>query len=509
MNVFSSLPEKYQTWYYPLRTSFPSYREKYLDETIGKNELQSSSERDDFIQLIFKSLSLDIHEKKKVLKAYRDLDQFQIDSLIDVFDEEKKKFEDLNSEHPDDVYKLYLRSVMNWVFALEEIDNPELVVLDFVNDTEVDENILNSCLKLVKEHTSDEKYIYFFEVFKDEFKIDELHWNSYLIKLSNIKEFDRLSNIKIPDYLDVSFINACRTSYLLRSFAFYNINSTHIMEIYNFLRTQKSKIIRSQFTYDLFFYLLYKNNDLEKHIYRIVDVFLSKSRNLKSNENELEYLSRHFEYIITLMLFFDSETRNDIYDYIYREFKEKIDNETNDKKSHYVETFFIENENVITNTVKLFSMYKEGTSKLFKLINNESYGYFIKLDDSFLTLSQIIYLNNDNKEYKKRAIDTIISNKNLSNEDFLHICLSLQANGNEYLSEYLLDNLPLTNEKSCLKELYSTLSDDKKILSINFIEKMQSKISEKLSDYSVIDLDELIDLDEPDLFDLDDFELSD
>ena len=67
---------------------------------------------EEFLDLLKHSLSLNTDEKKRVIDAIEKTDtqpglsQFQFDELKKVFVEEREKFRELASKHPDDIKKL-------------------------------------------------------------------------------------------------------------------------------------------------------------------------------------------------------------------------------------------------------------------------------------------------------------------------------------------------------------------------------------------------------------------
>lgn len=59
-----------------------------------------------FAELLEGSLSLNLQEKERIIKAFPTLSQFQIDELIKVFEEEIEKFSKFEKEHEQDIRKL-------------------------------------------------------------------------------------------------------------------------------------------------------------------------------------------------------------------------------------------------------------------------------------------------------------------------------------------------------------------------------------------------------------------
>lgn len=70
---------------------------------------------EDFLDLLKHSLSLNTMEKKRVVDAVPTLSQFQFDELTKVFTEEREKFRELASEHPEDIKKLLTKQQSEWI----------------------------------------------------------------------------------------------------------------------------------------------------------------------------------------------------------------------------------------------------------------------------------------------------------------------------------------------------------------------------------------------------------
>lgn len=68
-----------------------------------------------FLDLLKFSLSLNTSEKKRVVDAVPTLSQFQFDELTKVFVDEREKFKELASEHPDDIKKLVAKQQSEWI----------------------------------------------------------------------------------------------------------------------------------------------------------------------------------------------------------------------------------------------------------------------------------------------------------------------------------------------------------------------------------------------------------
>lgn len=69
----------------------------------------------EFLDLLKNSLSLNVSEKKRVVDAVPTLSQFQFDELKKVFIEERAKFRELATEHPEDIKKLLKKQQEEWL----------------------------------------------------------------------------------------------------------------------------------------------------------------------------------------------------------------------------------------------------------------------------------------------------------------------------------------------------------------------------------------------------------
>lgn len=74
------------------------------------------SEFDDnrFLRLLAGSISLSKPEKKKILEAIPKLKQWQVDELLNIFEEEKKKFAQLSEKHVPQLKKLEKQHYEEW-----------------------------------------------------------------------------------------------------------------------------------------------------------------------------------------------------------------------------------------------------------------------------------------------------------------------------------------------------------------------------------------------------------
>lgn len=90
---------------------------------INKHSEDVEVDVENFLDLLKNSLSLNVGEKKRVIDAVPDLSQFQFDELTKVFQEERVKFRELASEHPEDIKKLLVKQQQEWISLWEIYQN--------------------------------------------------------------------------------------------------------------------------------------------------------------------------------------------------------------------------------------------------------------------------------------------------------------------------------------------------------------------------------------------------
>ena len=74
-----------------------------------------------FLSLLAWSISLSIEEKKKIIENFWSLNQFQVDELIKIFEEEKEKFSALDIKHKEQLDKMQNQHMLAWeAYELEE-----------------------------------------------------------------------------------------------------------------------------------------------------------------------------------------------------------------------------------------------------------------------------------------------------------------------------------------------------------------------------------------------------
>lgn len=98
-------------WYWLIEDSYK--KESYLN-TILTERGDISIDRSYFINLLYKSLSLNKHEKKRVIDAWPTLTQWQINELVIVFEDEQIEFEKLCKTETNNVWNLVFEQQCNW-----------------------------------------------------------------------------------------------------------------------------------------------------------------------------------------------------------------------------------------------------------------------------------------------------------------------------------------------------------------------------------------------------------
>lgn len=99
-----------------------SYEDQITEEKVDQiilellklHSLKVNVDEENFLDLLKHSLSLSTGEKKKVVDAVPTLSQFQFDELTKVFVEEREKFRELATEHPDDIKNLLSKQQSEW-----------------------------------------------------------------------------------------------------------------------------------------------------------------------------------------------------------------------------------------------------------------------------------------------------------------------------------------------------------------------------------------------------------
>lgn len=67
-----------------------------------------------FLKMLSGSISLTKNEKKKIVESIPKLSQFQIDELIKIFEEERRKFAELDEKHQVKIRELQAKQAEDW-----------------------------------------------------------------------------------------------------------------------------------------------------------------------------------------------------------------------------------------------------------------------------------------------------------------------------------------------------------------------------------------------------------
>lgn len=67
-----------------------------------------------FLELLAKSISLTKTEKQRIIESIPKLSQYQIDELMRIFEEEQKKFAELNNSHEEQLKALEAKHKNDW-----------------------------------------------------------------------------------------------------------------------------------------------------------------------------------------------------------------------------------------------------------------------------------------------------------------------------------------------------------------------------------------------------------
>ena len=67
-----------------------------------------------FLELLAKSISLTKTEKQRIIESVPKLSQYQIDELMRIFEEEQKKFSELNNSHEEQLKALEAKHKNDW-----------------------------------------------------------------------------------------------------------------------------------------------------------------------------------------------------------------------------------------------------------------------------------------------------------------------------------------------------------------------------------------------------------
>ncbi len=120
-NFYKELPP----WTWPLGRKNDNDEQYLMNKVLPDNG--TICDKKYFITLLSQSLSLDKNLKIKVLNYWPNLSQFQVDSLIEIFEDEKVKFQKLYIKYPESVNRVILETLITWSKVLHE---EEMIAID-------------------------------------------------------------------------------------------------------------------------------------------------------------------------------------------------------------------------------------------------------------------------------------------------------------------------------------------------------------------------------------------
>jgi hypothetical protein len=475
--------KKHASWHFPLKASYPEYINKYLDDTLGRNEHHNLEEREDFVQRLYKSLSLDVTIKKRILKGYSNLSPFQLDELTKVFKEETHKFTVLEAEHPEDIKKLIIKRGVAWLFSLDKLEDIDTVLLDLIYYGEISNDDINTVLKYVKNGASSKCLITVFENQENKHHINNESWNYYLNALSNEKGFEKLSKLLIPKNVETDFLKACRTSYLLRDLSCEYVNKEHLKDIFIFIRSEKRKLIKAQFINDALQYYLHKNKNLDKYILRTTNLVINLKFTPRDFVDDFNSLHRTITYINNILFLFNE---NQIYTILkgnYLILKRWLDIFEKKHNSSDIINFYIENNDLITDLASDFLI--NSTSKVFF--------YNVMSRNENLVTSPLIDIifqisNNDNDDYIKHSIDFLILNEEVNDGSCHYLYSFLLSKGKKDIASHLLKKykgeFPETNVENSISLFSKAKLSSHTIINQSF-SRLKSHIKKSINEHKL------------------------
>ncbi|MBE4594269.1 hypothetical protein BOO24_18185 [Vibrio navarrensis] len=453
-----NIKDKYTKWNFPLNIDDVDYLNRYLDRCIGSNEIHNNKERMDFVQSIYNSLSLNIYEKKLVLDSYNNLTSYQLNQLIDVFENEVNSFFELEKDYPHDMKKLRLKNIVEWIFVLDkihDINEKSIVLIDLINQDVKNDWLINNALHLMKYNSDDEEFIFIFDIIKCKCDIDELYWNYYIYSLSQKNRFNDIIHLNGKE--SNKFIFSCKISYLIKQVYFCDYVLNNYSEIIKYIREEKDAMFNIQFRADVNLFYLWKNESVDKYTNRQITYFVDSQVFHDSYDFEKNFLYKRLSYIVTpLLLSDDGNLRVKFCEYIYNHLSNHIKKYSNDISGIKSDLFFKSQGNYIEQCVSLLSLFKEGASLLFRLVNENG---FIDLHPSYYSLVNILHINDIENDdfYLSASIDRIIKNGDINKAEFISIYISLYTHGKKVACDLLLQKYKINNETYDLEKVTTLL----------------------------------------------------
>ena len=195
--------EKLPAWHQPLAFHHEESLNDFLDELMGKNNSITQKERLEFVELLYKSLSLSESEKIRVLDAFRKLSDNQFKDLKEVFRSETDKFIELEKEHKKDIITLVNRQLLDWFLILDPKNGDKSFTELYIKRKISSKNSLDIAYRVIMRLNSLEKYSSILLLsrkalndYKDHsseeiFRYLNAYCFSYIIKYSHPKELEK------------------------------------------------------------------------------------------------------------------------------------------------------------------------------------------------------------------------------------------------------------------------------------------------------------------------------
>ncbi len=444
---------KYVHWYFPLQASYPQFLNDYLDKFVGRNGSLNNTQREEFIQRVYQSLSLDIADKKRTLREYKNLSKWQIDELTKVFVEEEQKFLQLRKEHPEDIRKLVTKQGIDWIFILIDIDvSISALELAHQGDKEL---VAKYCLSELEKRSLCKEYIIIFESIETSRFLTASHWNTYLNCLSIENKTNKLKSVKIPKDISTDFLEACRASYLLKQLQLERFPSKLLKNTFSFLRDKKDKHVKNQFIHDLNFYYLYKGKNVNKFFFREIKLFLESNLISELDEEvKFSWFSKAFSYIFPVYIHLEDEDLSFFLDFLYLSLTRMLDIKECKLNEFNLAQFYEANGEDIIGLASHLLLIPENQHRFFTIINRH---YKLKEKSDVFTniLLQSTYMID--LQYLKNNIDFYIKNSKPSVKAIFCLYMILMVKRNKGAAEYLLEKFQESYNSAQLSVTLDTL----------------------------------------------------
>ncbi|MGQ8365342.1 hypothetical protein [Glaciecola sp. 1036] len=416
--IEKSFGSTFDHWYFPLQASFPQFLNEYLDSFIGTNPHFDMVQREAFVESVFHSFSLSISEKKRVLREYSNLSQFQLDELLKVFIEETKKFQQLEVEHPHDVSKLKLNRGLDWIFILENIDY-SVAVLDLAYKADLT-FVATYCLQKLEQQDLTKEYILVFESVKDAVKLSTFQWNYYLHCLSEQNALETLKYVTIPEAKKTPFLDAVRGSYVLKKFNFRKFPEKLLTPVFNLIKSKETDLVKNQFLDDLKFYYLFKTRNLNKFFIRSIKLFLSSyKKSIFDVKRDFTWFQKSFMYIFPIYVHLSPGDLRYILHFLHQALVRQLDAAEHKMGDVALRSFYDENADYILSLATTLLLTPNNQHQYFEIINKHP-----RLKESSEVFANILLQTNQmlDPAFLEYSIDYYINDKkdNIRNQYYLY-----------------------------------------------------------------------------------------